>query len=201
MKLISSVKSIGRVVFPEYTGERVYMLPFLKKEGLPTNLLRWQPVVTAMLEGIETESTIYLMIDQGIVKKGNIHRRPRPHVDGNWDTGYGNQPPSTPPPYPPPNPRPGPRHLHRHGQYTPEDLILASNVSACQAFVGTFDGIPNEEGDCSHIDLSGGNVVQMQAGVIYRGNVTMIHESLPVINDCLRTVIRLNVPGVDLLAA
>lgn len=76
-----------------------------------------------------------------------------------------------------------------------EGLILASSVSAARGFVGEFVGPIGDGGDCSAIDLSGLQVMPMDAGVIYAGNVTALHESLPVDQDCFRQLVRLNVPG------
>jgi hypothetical protein len=56
-------------------------------------------------------------------------------------------------------------------------------------------GLPTDGGECSHIDTTDLQEVVMQAGFAYAGNVAMLHESLPVPMDCLRTVVRLNVPG------
>lgn len=76
-----------------------------------------------------------------------------------------------------------------------ETIILASNVPACRALVGDWGGIIGEGGDVSHLDLSHMREIQLQAGIAYAGNVTFVHESLPVLHDCERTVVRLNVPG------
>lgn len=75
-----------------------------------------------------------------------------------------------------------------------EGLILASNVTGCRGFIGEFEGI-GSGGDCSHVDFRALRSVDFQAGHAYAGNVTMLHESLPVPADSLRTLVRLNVPG------
>lgn len=179
----SQLKEIGRVRFPKHTGEKVYMLPFLQGEGLPKHLTRWQPTVDAMLAGIKTDKPIYLMIDQGEVKSGQTHRKPGAHIDGNWlpdikaHGGTGG-------------------HGHSTKRMTDEALILAADVSACKAYVGEVDGEPGEGGDCSHLNLSRTKPVRLKAGRAYIGNVTMLHESLPIKTDCKRTVVRLNAPGV-----
>lgn len=190
----SQLKEIGPVTFPEHTGEKVYMLPFKQSEGLPQRLARWQPTVDAMLAGIQTDKPIYLMIDQGEVKAGQTHRRGGAHIDGNWieaNGKHGTRPPS---------------HTKFASWDTggwgtenlkPEALLLASNVEACCAYVGEVAGAPNEGGDCSHLDLATAERVSLKAGRAYIGNVTMIHESLPVKTDCKRTVVRLNAPGVE----
>lgn len=76
-----------------------------------------------------------------------------------------------------------------------ETIILASNVPACRALVGDWGGIIGKGGDVTHLDLSHMREIQMQAGIAYAGNVTFVHESLPVLHDCQRTVVRINVPG------
>ena len=175
------------------------MLPFTKREGLPIHLSRWQLTVDAMLQGVDVDGPIYLMIDQGIVKAGATHRRGGAHIDGNWNPGinahgggggggHGLRP------------RPGTNRANGGGSwhpdnFAPEALILASDLTASCAYVGEIDGEPLEGGDCSHLDLSTAMRVPIIAGKAYAGNVTMVHESLPVERDSLRTLVRLNVPG------
>jgi len=182
----SELKERGQVTFPEHTGERIYMVPFTKAQGLPKEYARWQPTVDAMLADIHTDGPIYLMVDQGEVSPNKSHRRPRPHIDGNWipeknchSTGSGSG-----------------GHKTKRGSLYDEAVILASDVSASCAYVGEFNGEFGEGGDCSHLDLSGLNRVQLQAGRAYSGNVTMIHESLPVNFTAKRTLVRLNVPHI-----
>lgn len=204
--LNSIVQERGLVPFPAHTSERVYMREIRKAAPLPAALSRWQDTVDSMLVGVDTEGPIYLMIDQGVVKAGNAHRRPGVHIDGywipsiqahgdgkhmagGWDTGDGRWKNS-----------PGSGWDTGGGWKTgiysaPEALILASSISAARAFAGQFDGRPGEGGDCSHVDTSALLEVPMRAGVAYAGNVTMLHESLPIATDCLRTVVRLSVPG------
>lgn len=198
----SLIKEIGPVQFPANTGERIYMLPITKRDGLPSNLARWQPTIDSMLLGVDVDGPIYLMIDQGIVKAGTSHRRGGPHIDGNWNPGisaHGGGGGGWGPP-----PSPGHRPKLSHGSngcgwnaenFSPEALILASDVTASCAYVGEIDGDPVEGGDCSHLDLSTALRVPLIAGKAYAGNVTMVHESLPVPTDCKRTLVRLNVPG------
>lgn len=76
-----------------------------------------------------------------------------------------------------------------------EAIVLASNVAACRALVGEYDGKIGSGGDVTHLDLSHMREVMFEANRAYAGNVTFVHESLPVQFDCERTVVRLNVPG------
>ena len=189
----SIIQERSPVTFPRFSGERVYMRPFLQSEGLPFDLSRWQPTVDAMLYGIATDGPIYLMIDQGMVRAGVTHRRPGVHIDGYWNPETGNHDDRQP--------------AHFHGGYMSqrhitelsktrhEAILLASDISACRGFIGEYDGIIGEGGDCSTFDLSSLEIVNFKSDRCYAGNVTALHESLPVPHDCLRTLVRLNVPG------
>ena len=176
--LKSKLAMIGPVPFPDFTGERVYMLPFIQIEGLPPALSRWQPTVDAMLTGIlcPPPGKIYLMIDQGRVTAGQTQRRPGPHIDGNWIEDLSTA-----------------DHATGRAMY-PETLILASNVEGCQAWTGAYFDKIGKGGDCTAVDTSHMRLVRMKAGIAYAGNVTMIHESIPIPHDCERTLVRLNVP-------
>lgn len=192
MNLISTVQQRGSVTFPAFLAERVYMRAFTKAEGLPLDLARWQPTVDTMLDGVDTDGPIYLMIDQGVIKAGASQRRPGVHIDGYWvpdlhahGGGGGGHAGCW---------DTGPRWLHCDFS-RPEALILASNVTASRAFTGAFTGTPGDGGDFSHLDLSGLASQNLEAGKVYAGNVTMLHESLPVAQDTVRTLVRLSVPG------
>lgn len=195
----SFVKELGTVDFPIHTMERVYMKEFRKETGLPQELRRWQPTIDQMLSEVDTDGPIYLMIDQGLVKANTTHRRKGVHIDGYWIPelqAHGGG---------------GSHRTHIHtaaGRWentpqwntTSEDwpdeaIILASSVSASAAYLGEWDGEIKEGGDCSHLDLSNLQRLALQANKIYAGNVTMLHESTPVMKDVLRSLVRLNVPG------
>jgi hypothetical protein len=189
----STVQQRGQVTFPAFTGERVYMHEFTKSAGLPNNLKRWQDTVDQMLDGVDADGPIYLMIDQAAVKAGLTHRRPGLHVDGYWNPGgfdHGRNPPG----------HGGHRGVSMHGHRSiggaDELLILATNELGCRAFVGSYE-LPQDfnGGDCSSVETSGMLSVPMDAGWAWAGDTrTMLHESIAHQRDCLRTVVRLNVP-------
>ncbi len=215
----SLIEQRGSVSFPEYTGERVYMEPFFQKHGLPQHLARWQQTVDAMLDGIASDQPIYLMIDQSPVSTGSSQRRPGLHIDGYWNAGvgrhgghhaisaHGSTPGHRSIPVPvrhaplSPSHRSTPRHGSRVDRWedasfeAPEGILLASTITAARGLIGSFDGPIHAGGDCSHIDISHMREIEMRAGQVYAGNVTSLHESLPVTADCVRTLVRLNVPG------
>lgn len=152
-----------------------------------------------MLLEVDTDGPIYLMIDQGLVKANTTHRRSGVHIDGYWIPevqAHGGAPGG---------------HIfaknkgYWDGDYwntkskaqdwPDEAIILASSVCASQAYVGEWDGEIKDGGDCSHLDLSNLQRVQLEAHKVYAGNVTMLHESTPVVEDVLRSLVRLSVPG------
>lgn len=210
----SIVQCLGAVTFPAFMAERVYMHEFRKETGLPANLQRWQPTVDAMLEQVDTDGPIYLMVDQKQLNSGDFHRRSGVHIDGYWHAGnemhqghriyaHGGVPGV-------PRHSPAPRHSGisakgrwdtpspdwSHADFSePEGILLASDIQACRAFKGNYSGMPKDGGDYSHLDLGQLEEVILQPGRVYAGNVSMLHETLPVTQACTRTLVRLNVPG------
>ena len=184
----STAQKLNSVTFPEYQGERVYMEKFYKKEGLPSSLSRWQKTVDQMLENIETDEPIFIMIDQSIVEPNTSHRRPGPHIDGYWI-----------------------EELQAHGGNgghrfptdlwgtldfnKPESIILASNIKGCKGYVGEWEGSIKEGGDLSHLNLNHLNTFELEPNISYLGNVSFIHESLPLTKKTERTLVRLNLQG------
>ena len=207
MKHQSLITPRGAVPFPVFLSERIYMREFYKHTGLPDDLARWQPTIDAMLEGVDTSGPIYLMIDQGVVRSGQTHRRPGIHIDGYWAaeiSAHRGAPPGhrpSPSPIPPSHRATPQRHQGNAEGWSnstfdfPEDIILASNIAACEAYVGEFNAPIGEMGDCRHISLDTLDRVALEAGRAYAGNVTCLHASLPVAIDTERTLVRLNIPG------
>ncbi len=175
--MISNIMIGGNVEFPENTGERIYMMPFTLESGLPEHVARWQGTIDSMIADIDTDETMYLMVDQGLIKSGDSHRRGGAHIDGNWIASND-----------------GLIARYKTQFVSDESIILASDVSACNAYSGEFIGSPKDGGDCSHIDISSADVTRLEANKVYTGNVTMIHESLQVEKDVMRTLVRINVP-------
>jgi hypothetical protein len=215
----SVIVATNTVAFPEFMAEKVYMREFYKGK-LPSDLVRWEETIDGMLEGVDTDGPIYVMIDCAPVLAGVSHRRKGLHVDGYWNPAlsahsYGHT--AVPSGH-------GAGRGGSHGALhhdisvyfpdlkkkkkkkklsaweeatfdTPEAIILASSISSAIGYVGDYEGPIREGGDCSHIDISGMKLVNMEAGVVYAGNVNCLHESLPVDQDVFRSLVRLNVPG------
>ena len=212
----SIIETRGDVSFPGWEGTRVYMRPFLKADGLPQDLSRWQPTVDAMLDGIDTDQPVYIMIDETEVEAGQTQRRPGLHIDGYWDPGitaYGSHraiasghrqaprrheaAPARPARHRsiPPGHSSGSMLWKDADFVAPEAIILASSISAAEGYLGTYEGPIGEMGDCAHIDISDMEVLRMESGRVYAGNVNCLHQSLPVEIVCRRSLVRLNVPG------
>lgn len=188
-------------------AEQHYMIPFYARSGLPTELFHWQPFVDVMLAGVETEDVIYFMVDQALVVEGKPHRRPGVHIDGYWHANeMGRQFDDAPGMHLPrhlPIPTHGPSHrISSDGDWNNPDfskdeaIILMSNVQASRGYAGEWDGFIGHGGDCSKVDVTLLDPVEFEANQAYIGNVSMLHQSLPVSETCERTVIRLNCPGV-----
>lgn len=98
-----------------------------------------------------------------------------------------------------PAPAHGPRHITNEWEAAsfeaPEAIILASTHRACRGYIGQFEGPIKDGGDCEHIDLTGLTRISMDPFTSYVGNVTALHETMPVTQDCYRQLVRLNVPG------
>jgi hypothetical protein len=187
----SVVKKTNKVEFPEFTNERIYMAPF-KKNDIPDELSRWKPTIDSMLDGVETDETLYLMVDQGVIESGESHRRPGPHIDGNWiDSTRAH---GTPGHVTPNAHRTMPSRHDTSADLYDETVILASDYASCKAYEGLYEGEWGEGGDCTKMDLSETNEIQLESGYAYQGNVYMVHESMPVMQDVSRTLVRINVP-------
>lgn len=205
--LESVLEGRGSVTFPKWRGERVYMQAITPGKPMPNGLGHWRDTVDQMLAGIDAPGPVYLMVDQAIVLPGDTHRRPGVHIDGYWNPGLSTHSNGGGGHGPAPSHRPWsrhyptPRHSSGAGSWNtatfeaPEGIILATDVEASRGFVGKYTGPIGDMGDCSQVNLEALMAVPMKAGQVYAGNVNMLHESLPVLGGCQRTVVRLNVPG------
>lgn len=195
----------GTVPFAPYMAERHYMIPFTQRAGLPSAVRHWQPTVDAMLDGIRTDGKVYLMVDQGLVPAGSALRRPGLHVDGHWlealyahrhQEGHRSVPSDRPSREREERDRShrAPQHMHSPLHYA-ESVLLASDVTGCEGFVGEYDDAVGPGGEAEHIDVSDMQQVLFHAGRCWAGNVMMLHRSLPMPRPTLRTLVRLNVQG------
>lgn len=204
---LSQIKPGSPVTFPEWRGEKHYMIPFKMSAALPEKISRYQNVVQQMMSGVDVDPNqeCYLMVDEKEVLPNNFHRRPGLHVDGYWwpeiQCHGGHSPTPRHSPRPTHAPIPGKhRGQGRHfgSSQAPEGLLLASNYAACRALVGQYERDFEADwrgGDCSDLRTDGLREIQLQANRAYLLDVMTLHESLPIYEPVKRTVIRINVPN------
>lgn len=208
MQTHNSKVSVGsRVTFPEWRGERHYMLPFTVDAGLPSGIGRFQQTVDQMMEGVlvNKNQECYIMVDEKEVFPNTFHRRPGLHVDGYWEPGiycHGGQPTHVPIPRHVPLPRrhrgDSPRHRGCSSQDVNEGLLLASNYSAARAVLGEYNRDFTNDwrgGDCAELNVNNLPEIFLQANRCYHMDVMTLHESLPITESVRRTLVRINVPN------
>lgn len=168
----------GCAEFPPFTSERIYMQPFYKAHEdilIPREYSRWVPFLRTMLSTIQTDERMFLMVDQAALKQGSSHRRPGPHIDGNWVENLKAE------------------HATRKNLY-PETLLLCLDMEGCVGYSGPWTGTIGKGGDVSHLNLTDLVKVRIPPNVVYAMNVYGIHESVPVKKSGARTLVRVNVP-------
>lgn len=213
--MLSCVEIGSKVTFPEWLGERHYMLPFTLHTGLPREVERYQSTIDQMMAevAVDRDQECYFMVDEKIVEPGVTHRRAGLHVEGYWHPklhchsggGHCPAPPAhgpTPTRSPTPRPIPDPKEKDTPKTYWTrafsEGVILASNYTSARALIGHYerDFVADwRKGDCSDLDTAGLQEITLQGGIAYHMDVFTLHESLPVRERIQRTLIRLNVPG------
>lgn len=180
----SKFKEIGNVTFPDFTGERMYMIPFKKGDAIG----RWSKTVEDMISGVHFEGEAYLTVDQSHVRVGLSQRREGLHIDGNWikeqkswsywDTQMWSNPPTW-----------------RTSDQLTGGIIVASDCVPTTIYTGTFSGVIGDGGDCSSLDISGCTQHKTENNVAYLGNVCMLHEATKSDVDCDRTFVRIILPA------
>lgn len=196
----SMIANVGTVEFPAPSEPtQVYMHPHVLGQPLelPVGARHFSNTVAAMLSRLgDVVGKVFITIDRRLVKASTSHRRPGPHVDGNfiydwsggggggWLTGT--------------NGRVLPPEAHRLQYCNPlGGLLIASDYAACQVWTGQFEGQPEQGGDCSHMQdqLDRAPTFLLEPNTLWLGNSTCVHESLPVSEDVVRTLVRITLPA------
>jgi hypothetical protein len=191
--LYSIAKPLNAIAIPMYKGE-VSMIPF-DLNDLRTVPEQFRHTVEQMVMNLPNRiGTAFLTVHGKFVKKAKTLRRGAPHIDGNYmpqvsDWGGGNN---------------GGWKVGQNGAKLSSEehvlsydnqnggMLIASNYSACKGWVGKYDGKAKEGGDCSHINLDDG--FMLDANKVYYGNSQFIHESLPLDKDIFRVLFRITLP-------
>jgi len=162
----SSIRQAGPVTFPPFSATRVYMEQFYIVNGrvmVDSHLFDWRATLNMMLAGTNAKGPGYIMIDQAELKAGEIHRRAGRHIDGAWNSA------------------------------STQMMLLASDVVGCAAYVGDYTPNFGADGDAAQVDVSKMERVVLQPNTTYIASpFTTIHESIPVEQDCRRTLVRIH---------
>lgn len=186
----SQVMQLNSISLPLMVGEWS-MIPFDLQtlSGLPE---QFKQVAKDLLKNVTGVSGIahFTFHCQKLIA-GDSHRRGGPHTDGNydreildWGGGWkvGENGPSVD----------SPEHQRLYVAPT-GGIIMASNHSACNGWVGEFQGIPGVGGDCSHLELGEPNI-RLEPNIVYYGNNHFIHESCLLDSDVIRALARITLP-------
>lgn len=164
--------------FPEFTGERVMMMPVVigSIDGAPAQyggLIRQLYDVT---EARHFAKVGYLTIDERDLFPGETLRRAGLHVDGYyhgrcgaWGGGGG-------------------------WGSVGNGMLTISSTAHCRAYLGMIDGIPGDEGECDHLTMPCEGEI-FAAGEVYWVDGACVHESLPVTEPTRRQFVRLSMPN------
>jgi hypothetical protein len=87
------------------------------------------------------------------------------------------------------------QHFNQYCSSDKGGMIISSNYEACDGWIGEFNNIPLDGGDCSHIDLSNLQKFRLKANKVYLGNSTFLHESLPIDENVNRQLVRITLPS------
>ncbi len=166
------------LAFPEFSGTRVMMMPVVLgfTPGVPDH---YKALVTKLYQQMEVRfqgRTGYLTIDEQTLLPGETLRRGGLHVDGFY-----------------------------HGQCgawggggswgsVGNGMLTISSTPHCKAYLGVFEGAPQDEGECDHIQIATEGEI-FGAGEVYWVDGACIHESLPVTKKTDRQFVRLSMPS------
>ena len=184
---------VGTVTFPEYSGLRCLMMPFVQGEpdSVPVEYAAYRDIVRANY--IEQGAVGYLTIDESLVREGTPHRGDRAkfgralhteagrlpgHADFRWGGSWGGRVNVT---------------LDRGVQ-----VLLANNLSGSCALWDTEHERTSHDGDIgdqAHL-YPYEDAILMRAGDVHRIGILTPHESLPVQADYNRQFLRIVGSGV-----
>jgi hypothetical protein len=192
--MITSIsKELNSIEIPFFKGE-VSMLAF-DLSDLKTLPIEFRDTAKQMVKNLPNQfGQAFLTVHGAFVKKYKTLRRGAPHIDGNylkevssWGSGGGN----------------GWKVGENGVKLTSKEhavsyeskkggMLIASNYSACKGWHGIFNDKAKEGGDCSHLKLNDG--FMLDANKVYYGNSQFIHESLPLDKDIHRVMYRITLP-------
>lgn len=166
-------------LYPEFSGTRIMMMPVElgNLQGVPK---QYWPLIHMLFDMTESRfigQIGYLTIDERELQPNKTLRRAGLHVDGYyhgkcgaWGGGGG-------------------------WGSVGNGMLVTSNTDHCEAYLGAFEGDPDPEGSCDHIDVSGAYKKRFSPYSVHWVDGACIHESLPVTEVTKRQFIRLSMPN------
>lgn len=174
MRFESKIEDKGLLIFPQFSGLRIMMMPFHLEDvtSIPESMSLWRAAVNTLV-GLSTvkTGTAYLTVDEAVVQAGQTHRRPGMHVDGLGGWGGGG------------------------GGWARNGMLFASNRIGCRGWAQVFDGEPDLNGGCEHLAEQCGEPVVMQPGRVYWCSPLAVHESIEQAETGQRQFVRLSMPN------
>ena len=166
------------IEFPEFSGERVMMMPVKlgSMDGIPDKYISLVGQLFLVMEHRFIGQIGYLTIDEKELLPDETLRRSVLHVDGYyhgrcgaWGGGGG-------------------------WGSVGNGMLTISSTPHCKAYLGLFDGVPGDEGECDHLELPNDGEV-FESGYVYWVDGACVHESLPVKEKTKRQFVRLSMPS------
>jgi len=172
------VSNYQAIEFPEFSGERMMMMPVVLGSmiGVPE---KYQDLVSALYGAMESQfrcMTGYLTIDEQELLPNETLRRGGLHVDGFYHGKAG--------------------AWGGGGSWgsVGNGMLTISSTAHCKAYLGQFEGMPGDEGECSHLTPPNEGEI-FEPNKIYWLDGACVHESLPVKEKTKRQFIRLSMPS------
>jgi hypothetical protein len=73
-------------------------------------------------------------------------------------------------------------------------MLTISSSQHCKAYLGVFEGVPGDEGECDHLKVPNDGEL-FEDGHIYWVDGACVHESMPVVEQTKRQFVRLSMPS------
>lgn len=170
----SSVKFVDRILFPQFSGKRVMMMPFHVHDplgSLPDSLKGYGETVARSFP-VMGAGVGYITVDEAEVQAGTTHRRPGLHVDGRGSWGGG-------------------------GTWASRGMYVAASRFGCVGYDQEFEGEVEDDGGAEHLrdQCRARDQVTMEGHCLFFCNGLAVHESVARPFDMKRQFLRVSLPN------
>lgn len=185
--LNSRAIALKPIVFPAFLSRQKYMLTFdlakpVMEDGYEDYL---EPAVQLCAAAGAHEGLAHMTIDEAVIPAGRSQRRPGAHVDGCFMPelmSWGG------------HPQPSWNHYCNNIPVARMPVIVAASVPGCTVWEGSFDTMPAEGGDLSHIadQLINGKILPANHGFLLSPDC--VHDSIIFDKPTQRQFMRIALP-------